>query len=77
MADLNQRRKKTARELATKFDVSTRTIQRMMAEPREEFIKRAEQRRENILELRSQDLKMREISEQLAIPIGTVGSIIK
>ncbi|KAA2242382.1 replication protein RepB, partial [Solihabitans fulvus] len=47
-----QRRKVTAREAAAQFDVTPRTVKRIMAEPREEFLDRAEKLREQVVSLR-------------------------
>ncbi|WP_432548627.1 sigma factor-like helix-turn-helix DNA-binding protein [Kineococcus sp. SYSU DK004] len=52
------------------------TVRRHVAEPREDFLARARTRREQVLALRAQGLKMREIAEQTGIPLGTVGRVI-
>ncbi len=70
------RRNKTARELAEEFGVAPRTIQRLVAEPREEYMARARQRRERAMQLREQGLKYREIAEELGVPIGTVSKLL-
>lgn len=70
------RRKLTAREAAEKFGASTRTIQRLFAEPRGEFLKRAEARRMQVVALREQGKKYREIAEELGISTGAVGRIL-
>ena len=70
------RRKRPARELAEQFGVSTRTIQRLIAEPRDEFEARAAENRRRAVELREQGLKYREIAEEMGIQIGTVGKLL-
>jgi len=70
------RRPMTAREAALRAGCSKRTIQRVMAEPREEFLARIAERRSKVLALRQQGRKYREIAEQLGIPTGTVSTII-
>lgn len=70
------RRKLTAREAAEKFGASTRTIQRLFAEPREDFLERAELRRMQVVGLREQGMKYREIAEEMGISTGAVGRIL-
>lgn len=70
------RRTITAREAAARIGCSPRTIQRVIAEPRDEFLARIAERREKVLALREQGMKYREIAETLNIPIGTVSTII-
>lgn len=70
------RRKLTAREAAEKFGASTRTIQRLFAEPRQEFLDRAETRRVQVVKLREQGKKYREIAEEMGISTGAVGRIL-
>ena len=67
-----QRRKQTARELAERFNRSTRTIRRVMAEPRADFEARAAARHDQIRELRDQGLTMRAIAAELKISVGAV-----
>lgn len=66
------RRNKTARELAEQFGVSTRTIQRAIAEPREDFEARAAERHTRIRELRAEGKSMRAIATELGVSVGTV-----
>lgn len=75
-AETPARRSMTAREGAERFGVSTRTIQRVIAEPRAEFLARAAERRKRVLELRAQGLKLREIAEELEMTTGGVGTIL-
>lgn len=70
------RRKQTARELAEKMGASTRTIQRIMAEPRDQFLARAAENRRRAVELREQGLKYREIAEEMGVTTGTVGKLL-
>ena len=66
------RRNKTARELAEQFGVSTRTIQRAIAEPREDFEARAAERHARIRELRTEGKSMRAIAAEVGVSVGTV-----
>ncbi len=75
-AETPQRRKLTAREAAEKFGVHPRTIRRIVAEPREDFLARAKARRDRAVELRAQGLKHREIAAEMDVPIGTVGRLL-
>jgi transposase len=70
------RRKMTAAEAAERFGASTRTIQRLFAEPRDDFLDRAKARRQRAVELREQGLKYREIAEEMGISTGTVGGLL-
>lgn len=70
------RRTMTAREAAERLGCSPRTVQRVMAEPREDFLARAAQRRERVITLRGEGRKYREIADELGLPIGTVKTII-
>ena len=63
---------RTARELAEKAGMSVRTAQRWTAEPREIYLTRAEQRRQQIRELREQGLSMRAIADEVGCAVGTV-----
>jgi len=70
------RRKLTAREAAARFGVSTRTIKRVMAEPRDEFLARAAARRAHAVDLRTQGLTYAEIAEVMECSTGTVGRLL-
>lgn len=63
---------RTARELAEKTGLSIRTAQRWTAEPREAYLDRAEQRRQQIRALREQGLSMRAIATKVGCSVGTV-----
>lgn len=75
-AERAARRLRTARELAEEMGASTRTIQRIWAEPREEFLARANQRRTRAVELRAQGLLYREIADEMGLTTGTVGRLL-
>lgn len=66
------RRSHTARELGERFNRSPRTIRRIIAEPRDEWLLRATQRHEQIRALRAEGMTMRAIAEQLGCSVGTV-----
>ncbi len=66
------KRTQTARELAERFGVSTRTIQRTVAQPREEYLAEAAQRRARIRSMRDGDMTMRAIAEREGITVGAV-----
>lgn len=65
------KRAQTARELASRFDVSTRTIQRTVSQPREEYLADAA-RRERIRAMRAKGLSMRTIAEREGVTVGAV-----
>ena len=65
-AETPARRTVTAKEGAEALGCSTRTIRRIAAEPRDEFIKRSRARQDLALELKNAGLKYREIANRLA-----------
>ncbi|PRY06102.1 sigma factor-like helix-turn-helix DNA-binding protein [Kineococcus rhizosphaerae] len=71
------RRKVTAKEAAAKFGVSERTIRRIIAEPRDEFLARAAERRAKVLALRAEGLTYREIGEEIGTTTGAVGRLLR
>jgi DNA-directed RNA polymerase specialized sigma24 family protein len=75
-ARAKQRRAVTAKELARRLGSSERTARRLVAEPREEFLERAESRRTHVVGLRAQGMKYREIADQMGISTGAVGRIL-
>ncbi|MEE2061553.1 helix-turn-helix domain-containing protein [Rhodococcus artemisiae] len=75
-ARAQQRRAVTAKELARRLGSSERTARRLVAEPREEFLARAQARRDQVVGLREQGLKYREIAEEMGISTGAVGRIL-
>lgn len=66
------RRNLTAREAAERFGVSIRTIQRTVAEPRDEWEARARKRHERIRELRAEGMSMRAIATEVGVTVSTV-----
>lgn len=66
------RRNITARQAAERFGVSIRTIQRTLAEPRDEWEARARDRHARIRALRAEGLSMRAIAEREGVSVGTV-----
>ena len=76
-ADKPIRRNRTARELAEQFGVSERTIRNIAAEPRVEYLARAQDRRRRITELRAQGKTMRAIADQLGVSVGLVATYAK
>ncbi len=75
-ARAKQRRAVTAKELARRLGSSERTARRLVAEPREDFLERAEARRRRVVGLREQGMKYREIADQMGISTGAVGRIL-
>ncbi|MGV9747893.1 sigma factor-like helix-turn-helix DNA-binding protein [Rhodococcus zopfii] len=75
-ARAQQRRAVTAKELARRLGSSERTARRLVAEPREEFLARAQARRDQVVALREQGLKYREIADEMDISTGAVGRIL-
>jgi len=62
-----RRRKMTASEAAKRFGVSPRTIRRVVAEERADYVGRATSRRDQIITLYRQGLKQIEIAEKLGV----------
>lgn len=75
-AETPTRRKRTAKEVAKSLGCSTRTVRRIIAEPRDEWEARARERRARAVELRKSGMKYREIAQELGAPIGTVGRML-
>lgn len=71
------RRNLTARELAERFGVSQRTVQRSVAEHRVDYLARATARREQIVALHRQGLGVRAIGRQLDLSPGLVSTRLK
>lgn len=59
------RRKLTARETAERLGVSVRTVRRIVAEPREDFLSRAQERRARAVALRAAGMSSTQIGEEL------------
>lgn len=66
------RQGRTARELADKTGLTTRTIRAWTAEPREVYLQRAADRHAKIVELREQGLSMRAIAKEVGIAVSAV-----
>lgn len=71
------RRMKTARDLAEKFGVSTRTVQRLVAEPRGEFESRAQKRQDEALALRNQGLSHAEVGKALGVSRHAAAGLVR
>lgn len=71
------RRSKTARELAEITGASTRTIQRMIAEPRADYESRAGEKRRRAQQLRAEGATYRQIADELGVGIGSVSSLLR
>lgn len=71
------RRKKTARELADQLGVSQSTVRRLMAEPRDQYLARANTKREQVAQLRKQGFSVRAIAEKLEISKSAVGRYVQ
>lgn len=71
-APVRAKRKHTARELAERFDRSPRTIRRLVALPRDEYLSAAEKRHQRIRELRAEGLSMREIAAEVGVSVSAV-----
>ena len=71
------RRKYTARELGERFGRSPRTIRRVIAEERGEWLARAQKRQDRIRELRATGMTMQAIASKLGCSIGTVHRALK
>ncbi|WP_374203758.1 sigma factor-like helix-turn-helix DNA-binding protein [Pseudonocardia sp. ICBG601] len=71
-----QRRTRTARDLAEQFGVTPRTIRAMLAESRDEYERRAQRRRAEVVTLRLRGLTYQEIAERVGSTVGTVGRLL-
>lgn len=67
-----ERRKFTAKQMAEHFGVSERTIRRLMAEPRGSYEAQAQAHREQIIALKRQGMKQRDIASTLGVTPGLV-----
>jgi DNA-directed RNA polymerase specialized sigma24 family protein len=70
------RRARTARELAEEFGASVRTIQRHLAEPRDDYETRAAAKRARAQQLRADGASYRQIADELEVSIGSVSSLL-
>lgn len=66
------KRKRTAREVAASLGVSERTVRNFVAQPRDEYLAEAAERRSRIRALRAEGLSMRAIAEREGITPGAV-----
>lgn len=71
------RRNVPARVLAEQFGASERTVRRIVAEPRSEYIERARQRRQRAWELRQGGATYKDIADDLGCPVGTVSTLLR
>nr|CDL66209.1 unnamed protein product [uncultured bacterium] len=71
------RRKKTARELAEQLGISQSTVRRLMAEPRADFLARANAKRQQVAELRATGLSVRAIAQETGISKSAVGRYVQ
>jgi len=71
------RRTHTARELGERFGRSPRTIRRIISEPRDDYLARAQERAERIRKLRQSGMTMRAIAAELGCSVGTVHYALK
>ena len=67
----------TAKEAAARVGRSPRTIRRWTSEPREVFLKRADEKRKRVQELRAKGLSMRAIAAEIGCSVGTVHRYVK
>ena len=72
-----QRRKGTAREVAARFGVSPRTVQRIVAEPRGEFESRAAERQDEALALYESGLSYQGVADALGISRDTASGLVR
>lgn len=70
-------RRGTAAELARKFGVSERTIRYTVAEERDVYEARADQRRAQIIDLHRKGLGVRAIARDLGVSPGLVSTRLK
>lgn len=76
-AERPQRREVTTKEAAQRFGTSERSVRRIVAEPRGEYLARAANLRAEVIHLREvEKLSYKEISEQLGIPASSARRII-
>lgn len=72
------KRNKTAKEIATKMELSERTIRRYMAEDRQDFEKRAKERREQAHKLRVDEGKTwEEVATIMETTTDSVKGLVK
>lgn len=64
-------RKHTARELGERFGRTPRTIRRIIAEPREDYLARAQAKRERARQMKAEGASIKEIQEALGVSQAT------
>lgn len=62
---VRRRRKLTAKETARRLGISERKVRRLVAESRDDYEARAEQRRQQALALRQSGLTLKETAEKM------------
>lgn len=74
---MNQRQKvprngRTVKEAAALTGLSTATIIRWTSEPREDYLARADEKRQRVRDLRAKGLSIRAIARETGYSVGTV-----
>lgn len=67
----------TARELAERIGCTPQTIRNWTAEPREDYLARAAEKRRRVQELRAKGLTIRAIAAETGYSVGTVHAYAK
>lgn len=67
----------SVRELHEKTGAAKSSIIRWTSEPREDYLARANEKRERVRELRAKGLTMRAIAAELGCSVGTVHRYVK
>ena len=75
-AESPERRKLTAKQMAARFGVSDRTVRRIMAEPRSVYLSRAQERREQAVELRAEGLTQQQVATRMGVSQQTVSRLL-
>ena len=71
-----KRRDVTAKQLATKFGVTDRTIRNYVAEPREDWEARGRSRQDEALALLESGLTYSQVAQRLGITRGTAAGLV-
>lgn len=71
------RRPVTAREAAERLGVSIHTVRRLMSEERDEYERRAQERRARIIELHQAGYRGVQIAQELGISNGLVSTRLR
>lgn len=67
----------STKELAELFNRSPRTITRWTAQPREQYLAQAQEKRERVAELRQDGKTPKQISEEIGLPLPSVYGILR